>query len=181
MFWRDSGRRSLWREMDRLQREMNRMMGTFAPRGTGNFPPLNMWANEEHVVLTAELPGVDLDSLDISVVGDTITLAGRRELDAGGDEARYHRHERWHGNFTRTMQLPFRIDAEKVDANYRQGRVAGDAAARRRRPAAPHPDRRRGSSTSACRRASWPNRSTTQRSETLTREEVRHHGRNGTH
>lgn len=121
MFWRDTGRRSLWREMDRLQREMNRMMGTFAPRGTGNFPPLNMWANEEHVVLTAELPGVDLDSLDISVVGDTITLTGRRELDAGGDEARYHRHERWHGNFTRTMQLPFRINAEKVDANYSKG------------------------------------------------------------
>jgi HSP20 family protein len=76
-----------------------------------------MWANEEHVVLTAELPGVDPDSLDISVVGDTVTLAGRRDLDAGGDEARYHRHERWHGNFTRTMQLPFRIDAEKVDAS----------------------------------------------------------------
>lgn len=121
MFWRETGRRSLWREMDRLQREMNRMMGTFAPRGTGNFPPLNMWANEEHVLLTAELPGVDLESLDISVVGDTITLAGRRELDAAGDETRYHRHERWHGNFTRTMQLPFRIDAEKVDAKYSKG------------------------------------------------------------
>lgn len=121
MFWRDSGRRSLWREMDRLQREMNRMMGSFAPRGTGSFPPLNMWANEEHVVLTAELPGVDPESLDISVVGDTVTLTGERDLDAGGDEARYHRHERWHGSFTRTMQLPFRIDVEGVEARFDKG------------------------------------------------------------
>lgn len=121
MFWRDSGPRSLWREMDRLQREMNRLMGAFTPRGAGSFPALNVWANEEHVVLTAELPGVDPGSLDISVVGDTITLSGRRELDAGGDEARYHRHERWHGSFTRTMQLPFRIDADEVDANYSKG------------------------------------------------------------
>jgi HSP20 family protein len=121
MFWRDTGRRSLWREMDRLQGEMNRVMGSFAPRGTGSFPPLNMWANEEHVVLTAELPGVDPDSLDISVVGDTVTLSGSRDLDASGDEARYHRHERWHGTFNRTLQLPFRIDAGKVDAQFAKG------------------------------------------------------------
>lgn len=121
MFWRDSGRRSLWREMDRLQHEMNRLMSGFSPRGTGNFPPLNMWANEEHVVLTAELPGVDPDSLDISVVADTATLSGSRDLETPGDEARYHRHERWHGTFNRTVQLPFRIDADKVDASFRNG------------------------------------------------------------
>lgn len=121
MFWRDTGRRSLWREMDRLQREMNRVMGSYAPRGTGTFPPLNMWANEEHVVLTAELPGIDPDSLDISVVGDTVTLSGERDLDATGEEARYHRHERWHGTFNRTLQLPFKIDAGKVDAHFARG------------------------------------------------------------
>lgn len=121
MFWRDSGRRSMWREMDRLQREMNRIMGSFAPRGSGGFPPLNMWASDENVVLTAELPGVNPDDLDISVVGDTVTLSGRRELAASGDDVRYHRQERWHGDFTRTLQLPFRIDVENVDAAFKKG------------------------------------------------------------
>lgn len=121
MFWRGSGRRSLWGEMDRLQREMNRIMGSFAPRGAGGFPPLNMWAGEENVVLTAELPGVNPDDLDISVVGDTVTLSGRRNLDASGDDVRYHRHERWHGDFTRTLQLPFRVDVENVDAAFKKG------------------------------------------------------------
>lgn len=121
MFWRDSGRRSLWREMDRLQREMNRVVSNFAPRGSSGFPPLNMWASEHDVVLTAELPGVNPDDLDISVVGDTVTLSGRREPDATGEETRYHRHERWHGAFTRTVQLPFRIDVNQVDANFRKG------------------------------------------------------------
>jgi HSP20 family protein len=107
--------------MDRLQREMNRIMGSFAPRGTGSFPPLNMWAGEENVVLTAELPGVNPEALDISVVGDTVTLSGRRELDAADEDARYHRHERWHGDFTRTLQLPFRIDVENVDATFQKG------------------------------------------------------------
>jgi HSP20 family protein len=107
--------------MDRLQREMNRVMGSFAPRGSGGFPPLNLWASEEDVVLTAELPGVNPADLDISVVGDTVTLSGRRELDAAGDDVRYHRHERWHGDFTRTLQLPFRIDVENVDATFRKG------------------------------------------------------------
>jgi|SRR5690606_14261117 len=121
MFWRHSGRRSLWREMDRLQREMNRSMTSFAPRGNSGFPPLNMWASEEDVVLTAELPGVNPDELDISVVGDTVTLSGRRERDARGDDVRYHRRERWHGEFTRTVQLPFRIDVDQVDASFKKG------------------------------------------------------------
>jgi HSP20 family protein len=107
--------------MDRLQREMNRVMGGFAPRGSGAFPPLNMWAGEENVVLTAELPGVNPDDMDISVVGDTLTLSGRRELEATGEVGHYHRRERWQGEFTRTLQLPFRIDVENVDATFRKG------------------------------------------------------------
>ncbi len=121
MFWRGSGRHPMWREMDRLQREMNRLVSSFAPRGSGGFPPLNMWASDRDVVLTAELPGVDPDELDISVVGDTVTLSGRRERDTKGDDARYHRRERWHGEFTRTVQLPFRIDVDQVDASFRKG------------------------------------------------------------
>jgi HSP20 family protein len=126
MLWQNSGRRSFWRDFDRLQREMNRIVNDFAPGTSGNFPPINVWAGEESVFLTAELPGVEPDQLDVSIVGDSVTLSGERSAqqsgDNGGDQGvKYHRQERWQGSFSRSMQLPFRIDAENVEANFRNG------------------------------------------------------------
>ena len=122
MFWQNVGRRSLWREMDRLQREMNRLMEGVGNGSRREFPPINIWANEENAVITAELPGVNAKDLDISVVGDTLTLAGARAgMDDDADEHTYHRRERWQGKFSRTIQLPFRINADGVDASFSHG------------------------------------------------------------
>lgn len=120
MLWRNVPRRSMWREFDRLQREMNRIFDNYTPSSTATFPPLNVWADEERVLLTAELPGVEPDSLDISIVGDTLTLSGERPLQQENG-VKYHRRERWHGNFSRTMEMPFRVDSEKVEANFQNG------------------------------------------------------------
>ncbi len=121
MFWQNVGRRSVWRDMARLQREMNRLIDNMGDGGRGEFPPLNVWANEENAMITAEIPGVDPDDLDISVVGDTLTLSGSRSPENGDDGHTYHRRERWQGNFSRTLQLPFRINAEQVDAAFSNG------------------------------------------------------------
>lgn len=122
MFWSTSGRRPYrWREMSRLQREMNQLMDSFRQSDRGGFPALNVWANQEHALVTTELPGVNPDDLDISVVGETMTLSGRRELPETGEDITWHRHERWHGEFSRSMQLPFRIDVENVDASFKNG------------------------------------------------------------
>jgi HSP20 family protein len=107
--------------MERLQREMNRLMEGVGDGARGQFPPLNIWANEENAMITAELPGVDVDDLDISVVGDTLTLAGSRPTESEAEERKYHRRERWRGSFSRTIQLPFRINAENVDAEFSNG------------------------------------------------------------
>ena len=121
MFWSNVGRRSLWREMDRFQRELNSLMDGLASGRQGQFPPLNIWASDEHALITAELPGIDVEELDVSVVSDTVTISGRRSLPETGDDVQWRRHERWHGEFSRTMQMPFRIAAEEVDATYRNG------------------------------------------------------------
>lgn len=129
MFWqnygRRYGRRSLWREMDRLQREMNRLMDGISGSESGTvsrgFPALNVWANEEHALITAEVPGIDVDDLDISIVGDTLTLTGRRPLPETDGDVQWHRHERWHGDFSRSLQLPFKIDSDNVEATYEDG------------------------------------------------------------
>lgn len=121
MFWSTGRRPYWWREMGRLQREMNQLMDTFRQGDQGEFPPLNVWANQDHALITAELPGVNPDDLDISVVNESVTLSGKRELPETGDDTTWHRHERWHGEFSRTMQLPFRIDVENVDASFKNG------------------------------------------------------------
>ena len=123
MFWPTVRRRSLWREMDRLQREMGRLLDDVSPGAgsTGEFPPVNVWANEEHALITAELPGIAADTLDVSVVDDTVTLSGERPLEVADENVKFHRRERWHGSFSRTLQMPFRIDADAVDASYENG------------------------------------------------------------
>lgn len=122
MFWQNANRRSVWREMERLQREMNRLVERSGDGIRGEFPPLNIWANEETAMITAEIPGISAENLDISVVGDSLTLSGSRGSEENGDgERKHHRRERWQGSFSRTMQLPFRINVENVDATIENG------------------------------------------------------------
>lgn len=115
-----------WREMDRLRRDMDRLFETTyrsLPRwNTATFPQLNIWTNEEDgALVTAELPGVSPDALDIQVTGDTLTLKGERSADDADSGSTYHRRERPIGEFSRTVQLPFAVDKEKVQAEMHNG------------------------------------------------------------
>lgn len=115
---------SVWREMDRLQREMNRLFEDYYPtrlRPAPAYPALNVWTSEEGLKITAEVPGVRPEDLDISVVGETLTLSGTRKPDELKENARYHRQERGYGSFTRSLQLPFPVDVNKVEAAFRNG------------------------------------------------------------
>ena len=114
----------MWREMERLRREMNRLFdgtSTTTGRTAPSYPAMNVWASEEGLIVTAEVPGVSIDDLEINVVNETLTLSGRREPVGMAEEARYHRQERGYGKFTRTIQLPFRVNSEKVDATLTDG------------------------------------------------------------
>lgn len=114
----------VWREMDRLQREMNRLFDDYAPsrlRRAAGYPAMNVWTNEEGLVITAEVPGVKPDDIDVNVVGDTLTLSGVRKPDELDESSRYHRQERGYGNFSRTIQLPYLVDVGKVEAAFKNG------------------------------------------------------------
>ena len=113
---------SPWREMRRMQRQMDRLVNRM---GTGlaaapSYPAMNVWLNEDGAIVTAELPGFDPDNLEISVVNDTLTLAGNRCADDVQD-ATYHRRERRCGSFTRSFQLPFLVEGTEVEASFEQG------------------------------------------------------------
>jgi len=111
-------------EMERLQREMNRLFNGFSPnivRTAAGYPAVNMWVNDEGALVTAELPGFKSDDMDISVVGDTLTISGEKISEPLPEGASYHRQERSHGRFARTLQLPFTIDADQIDATFDKG------------------------------------------------------------
>ena len=100
-------RTSSWREMERLRREMNRLFSDW-PTRTGvsapaSYPAMNVWVDENSAIATAELPGVLLDRIDISVEDDTLTLRGDRQRDTE-EGVTYHRRERRHGSFLRTYR-----------------------------------------------------------------------------
>jgi HSP20 family protein len=115
---------NVWREMDKLQGEMNRLFdSTFSRRyrNAPSFPAVNVWANEDGLVITAEVPGINTDDIDIVVVGETMTISGTRAWDELNENTKYHRQERGHGDFTRTVKLPFLVDSDKVDASFVDG------------------------------------------------------------
>lgn len=115
---------TIWREMDRMQRDMNRLFDTYNPgrlRSAPGYPAMNIWSNEDSLTLTAEMPGVSPEDIDISVVGETLTLSGERKHDDTNGSTRYHRRERGYGKFTRSIQLPFPVDVNKVEAGFSNG------------------------------------------------------------
>lgn len=120
----DYGVTSPWREMARLQREMNRLFDAFSLAGgrtAPSYPAMNVWTNDEGALITAELPGIDPDDIDISVVGDTLTLSGSRQPEELQEGETYHRRERSFGKFSRTFQLPFQVEADQVEASFKNG------------------------------------------------------------
>jgi HSP20 family protein len=107
-------------EMQRLQGEMNRVfsgLGQIDP----DVPPVNAWVGESDVIVTAEMAGMDPAAVDVSVVGDTLTISGAREAEVLKEGQSYHRQERTHGRFTSSLQLPFHVETGKVEAKYDRG------------------------------------------------------------
>jgi HSP20 family protein len=115
---------SLWRDMDRLQQDMNRLFNLYSPsskRRAPTYPAINIWVNDDSQVVSAEMPGVRVEDIDISVDGDTLTISGELGSDEVPEGAYVHRKERGFGKFSRTIQLPYPVDTEKVEASLKHG------------------------------------------------------------
>jgi HSP20 family protein len=111
-----------WGEMRRLQGEMSSALnGLWSPLARRVFPAVNVWAGRDDAVVTAEVPGIRPAELDVQVVGDTLTVTGEREAERLPEGQDYLRQERPAGHFSRTIQLPYRVDPDKVEATYAKG------------------------------------------------------------
>jgi len=85
------------------------------------FPAVNVWQGEEAVAITAELPGIAPDDIDISTKDNVLTLSGERKVPDIPEGARWHRNERGYGKFTRSIRLPFPASDDHVEARMSNG------------------------------------------------------------
>jgi HSP20 family protein len=85
------------------------------------YPPVNVWDDDENIYLEAELPGITLENLEITVTdGNQLTLKGQRQK-AGAGKTTWHRQERAFGSFSRTLTLPVLVDSDRVEARFELG------------------------------------------------------------
>jgi HSP20 family protein len=84
-------------------------------------PAVDVFENENELVLKADLPEVDPKNVAIQVENDTLTLKGERRFEEDKTGKAYHRLERSYGSFVRAFTLPETVDAEKVRADYKNG------------------------------------------------------------
>jgi HSP20 family protein len=108
-------------------RELASFFENWAPTGkeqlaAGTFvPPVDVYEDEQNLVLKLEIPGVNEEDLNVSLENNTLTIQGERKFEKEEKEENFHRIERRFGSFTRTFRLPNTVDTEKVEANYDKG------------------------------------------------------------
>jgi HSP20 family protein len=114
-----------WSPLQQLQSEVNRLFQNWSdpatPGSGGNFPTLNAWEERDALHLTAELPGLSMQDLEIYVTDNRqLTIKGERKRTVP-EKAVRHREERGFGKFARVLTLPFAVDAERVEARLENG------------------------------------------------------------
>lgn len=105
------------RDLLAIQQRLDR----YAPAGPAGWTPaVDIQETPDQYVVTAEVPGMRREDLDIRVHDRQVTIAGVRRERSGPCE-QYHRVERGHGSFSRTFHLPVAVDSDRVTADLRDG------------------------------------------------------------
>jgi HSP20 family protein len=118
-----------FRELRGLQDEMTRLFTGVAPSGYNREemmhgawnPNVDIYEEKDHLVLEAELPGMNRDDFDISVENNVLTLSGERKFEKKTEGDNYHRVERSYGSFTRSFTLPQNVTADGAHAEFDNG------------------------------------------------------------
>jgi HSP20 family protein len=124
-----------FRELEALRREIDRAFeefgfstepfarGAFLPgRLARSYPLVNLHEDRDHLYAEAVAPGVEPNSLKVTVANNTLTIAGEKTATKNGIKTEaIHREERAGGNFVRTITLPVEVDEGKISAEYKNG------------------------------------------------------------
>jgi HSP20 family protein len=118
------------RDMFSFRHQMNHLFNdVFRPVVRGDeglsmwnqYPKVDIYDSDEHIVITAELPGIEKKDIVIDVKDGVLTLKGERSSDNEIKEEKYYCRERTFGKFERVFRLPSDVDPEKISADYKDG------------------------------------------------------------
>jgi HSP20 family protein len=115
------------REVDSLQSEVNRLFDTFFGGQPANgrlrrwVPPMDLVETEDHLVLKADLPGLERGDVNIEIKDGVLTVSGERKAEHEERTDGYYRVERAFGGFSRSLTLPEHVDAERINAGFDKG------------------------------------------------------------
>ena len=84
-------------------------------------PSVDILEKDGNLILRAELPGMTEKQIELKLEGNTLTLKGERKMEEEDNKGNYHRVESFYGSFTRSFRLPDTVDAEKINAEYKNG------------------------------------------------------------
>jgi HSP20 family protein len=113
-----------------LQREMNRVFDAVFGKQFGAagrlragyvYPPMNVWETDDAYTVACEVPGLEMEDLEVYVTGDQLTVSGRRQETVPEEGVTLHRHERDTGRFSRGITLPGPVDGAKTEATLTDG------------------------------------------------------------
>jgi HSP20 family protein len=117
------------REISSIQSEMNRLFNSFfdtpTPPNGGTarrwLPAMDVVETDDHFVLTADLPGLGEEDVNIEIEENVLTVSGERKAEHEEKREGFVRVERSYGSFRRSLTLPEGVDAEAVSANFDKG------------------------------------------------------------
>ena len=116
-----------FREIDTLQREMNRLFdrvsipADWESSGTAFVPAAELIETPEAIHLKLEIPGIEAKDMDVQVTADSVSICGERKSETHTEEDGMTRTEFRYGKFQRVIPLPARIENTKVEADYKDG------------------------------------------------------------
>ena|SRR5205809_3344415 len=112
--------------LSRIRNQIDRLFEDpfdwLVPTGMAGWSPaVDIYEDEDHITLKAELPGMKREDIAVSVVGDVLTLSGERKGEEEQEEGDFYRSERFYGKFERSFTLPQAVDPQKIEATYKDG------------------------------------------------------------
>ena len=118
-----------YRELVSMQNILDRLFGDFSARqGAGGTwedrtlsLPVDLVENDREYLLTAELPGIKPEDVDISITGSTLTIKGEFNEEQENEQSNVHFRERRYGKFQRSATLPSSVDADHIEAVFEDG------------------------------------------------------------
>jgi HSP20 family protein len=127
--WQPVNDPTTWnRGMERLFNEfMGRSLQSVADETSASgawSPAVNILEREDGIVISADLPGLKAEDVDVTVDSGVLTIKGERSFEEASEGQAYHRVERWYGSFERSFTIPNSVDPYKIEARFVNGEMS---------------------------------------------------------